>query len=81
MGFVAGSPVAPVVGTVEILNGAVGMVDVVMQLMAAVGAVQQTGEHILLGVLGLPALCPLPELLYLFPCGLVDDSLMVVFKQ
>ena len=81
MGFVAGSPVAPVVGTVEILNGAVGMVDVVMQLMAAVGAVQQTGEHILLGVLGLPALCPLPELLHLFPCGLVDDGLMVVFKD
>ena len=81
MGFVAGSPVAPVVGTVEILNGAVGMVDVVMQLMAAVGAVQQTSEHILLGVLGLPALCPLPELLHLFPCGLVDDGLMVVFKD
>ena len=80
MGFVAGAPVAPVVGAVEILNGAVGMVDVVMQLMAAVGAVQQTGEHILLGVLGLPALCPLPELLHLFPCGLVDDGLMVVFK-
>ena len=80
MGFVAGAPVAPVVGAVEILNGAVGMVDVVMQLMAAVGAVQQTSEHILLGVLGLPALCPLPELLHLFPCGLVDDGLMVVFK-
>ena len=44
MGFVAGSPVAPVVGTVEILNGTVGVVDVVVQLVAAVGAVQQTGE-------------------------------------
>ena len=51
-----------------------------MQLMAAVGAVQQTGEHILLGVLGLPALCPLPELLHLLPCSLVDDGLMVVLK-
>ena len=81
MGFVAGAPVAPVVGTVEILNGAVGMVDVVMQLMAAVGAVQQTGEHILLGVLGLPAFRPLPELLYLLPCGGVDNGLMVVLKD
>ena len=81
MGFVAGAPVAPVIGTVEILNGAVGMVDVVMQLMAAIGAVQQTSEHILFGVLGLPALRPLPEFLHLFPCGLVDDGLMVVFKN
>ncbi len=57
------------------------MVNVVIQLMAAVGAVQQTGEHILLGVFGLPALRPLPELLHLFPCGLIDDSLMVVLKD
>ena len=56
------------------------MVDVIMQLVAAVGAVQQTGEHILLSVLGLPALCLLPELLHLLPCGLVDDGLMVVLK-
>ena len=80
VGFVTGAPVAPVVGTVEILNEAVGVVDVVMQLVAAVGAVQQTGEHILLGIFGLPALCPLPELLHLLPGGLFDDGLMVVLK-
>ena len=81
MGFVAGPPVAPVVGTVEILNGAVGMVDVVMQLVASVGAVQQTGEHILFAVLGFPALRPLPELLHLLPCGGVDDGLVVILKD
>lgn len=46
VGFVAGASVAPVVGTVEVFNGAVGVVDVVMQLMPAVGAVQQTGKGI-----------------------------------
>ena len=81
MSFVAGSPVAPVVGTVEILNGAVGMVDVVVQLVAAVGAVQQTGAHLLFGVLGFPALCPLSELLHLLPCGGVNDGFMVVLKD
>ena len=81
VGFVAGAPIAPVVGAVEILNGAVRVVDVVMQLVATVGAIQQTGEHILLGVLGLPALRLLPELLHLLPCSLVDDGLMVVLKD
>ena len=81
VGFIAGSPIAPVVGTVKVFNGAVGVVDVVMQLVAAVGTVQQTGEHILLGVLGFPALCPLPEPLHLLPCGGVDDGFMVVFKD
>ena len=81
MGFIAGPPIAPVVGTVEILNGAVRVVDVVMQLVAAVGTIQQTGEHILLGVLGFPSLRSLPELLHLLPCGGVDDGLMVVIKD
>ena len=81
MSFIAGPPVAPVVGTVKVFNGAVGVVDVVMQLVSAVSTVQQTGEHILLGVFWLPAFCPFPEFLHLFPCGPVDDGLMVVFKD
>ena len=81
MGFVAGPPVAPVVGAVEVFNGRVDVVEVVVQLVAAVGAVQQTGKHTLSGFLGFPALCSLTELLHPVPCGLVDNGFMVVLKD
>ena len=81
VGFVAGPPVAPVVGTVEIFNGTVDVVEIVVQLVAAVSAVQQIGEHILLGFLGFPALRSITEFLHLFPCGGVNDDLVVVFKN
>ena len=57
-----GSPVALIVGAVEILNLRVALVEMEMEVVAAVRADQQAGEHIPLPLMG-AAFADLPSLL------------------
>jgi len=53
MGAVAGSTIAAIIGTVEILKLRVRMVDVEMELAATIGTLQKSGEHVLFCILNL----------------------------
>ena len=81
MGVVARSPVAPVVGAVEVLDFRVRVVDVEMQLTPTASAEQQPRKHILFNFLGLTPLVPLPGALYHFPRLTVNNCLVDTLKN
>jgi hypothetical protein len=72
---------AVVVGAVEILNIMVALIEMEIEIAAAIGAPQKAGKHIFLAVKGL-ALAYLPALLlYLFPYFPLDDGRVYVLEN
>ena len=53
MGGRTGALSAVVIGTVEILNIAVSLIEVEMKITSAIGTDEQTGKHIVLRILPL----------------------------
>ena len=81
MGRGTGPPVALIVGTVEILDIGVALVEMEVEVIAAIGTHQQTGKHIAFPIVG-TALAYLPSLLLdLLPHGAVNDWLMHILEN
>ena len=81
MGRGTGPPVALIVGTVEILDIGVALVEMEVEVIAAIGTHQQTGKHIAFPIVG-TALAYLPSLLLdLLPHGAVNDRLMHILEN
>ena len=81
MGGGTGATVAAIVGTVEILDIVVALVEMIIQVVTTIRTDQQTAENVSLPILGF-ALTDLSALfLDLFPDYTVDDGIMDVFED
>ncbi|MGW8115284.1 hypothetical protein ACVS9P_09000 [Caproicibacterium sp. NSD3] len=80
MGRSANTPIA-LVGTVEILNVRVPLIEVVMQIVSAVGIDKQAGEHISFSLIGFSFTDFTSFLLYLFPCCAVNARIVHILKD
>ena len=81
MGRSAGPPVALVVGAVEILDIRVALVEMEVEVIAAISTYQKTGKHIALPIVS-TALAYFPSLLLnLFPHGAINDRLMHILEN
>ena len=69
MGRGAGAAVAFIIGTVEISDLRVPLIEMKMQVVSAIGTDQQTGKHILFALLGAALADFPPFLLNLLPHG------------
>ena len=81
MGRGTGPPVALVVGTVEILDIGVALVEMEVEVIAAIGTYQKAGEHIALPIVSAALAYFPPLLLDLFPHGTVNDRLMHILEN
>ena len=79
MGGLAGATVALVVGAVEILDFRVALIEVEMQIAAAVCADKQAGEHIVFSVAGTAFAHFSALLLYLLKHGTFNNWLVNIF--
>ena len=78
MGRGTGPTVALVIGAVKVGDFGIPLIEVEMQVIPAVSAYQQAGEHIFLTLMG-PALADFPALfLYFLPCRPLDDRFMYI---
>ena len=76
-----GAAVALVVGTVEIPDFRVSLIEMEVQVVSTISTDQQTGKHILFAFVG-TALANLATLLLnLLPHGAVNDRLMDIFEN
>ena len=81
MGRGAAAPATVVIGTVEILDIVIALVEVVIQVVTAIRAYQQAAEHIPFPVLGFSS-ADFPSLfLNLFPDHTINNRLMPVFEN
>lgn len=81
MGGGTGTTVAAIVGTVEIFDIVVALVEMIIQVVTTIRTDQQTAENVSLTILGF-ALTDLSALfLDLFPDYTVNDGLMDVFEN
>ena len=81
MGGGTGTTVAAIVGTVEILDIVVALIEVVIQIVSTVRTDQQTAENVSLTILGF-ALTDISALfLDLFPDYTVNDGLIPSFSK
>lgn len=81
MGGGTGTTVAAIVGTVEIFDIVVALVEMIIQVVTTILTDQQTAENVSLTILGV-ALTDLSALfLDLFPDYTVNDGLMDVFEN
>lgn len=76
MGRGASAAVALIIGTVEISDFRVSLIEMEMQVVSAIGTDQQAGKHILLALVGSALADFTPFLLNLLPHGAVNDRLM-----
>ena len=81
MGRGAGAAVAFIIGTVEISDLRVPLIEMEMQVVSAIGTDQQPGKHILFALVGAALADFAPFLLNLLPHGTVNDRLMDVFEN
>ncbi len=77
----ASTPIALIIGTIEIFDVRVALIEVVMQIVSAVGTDKQTGEHIGFSFIRFPLTDFTPLLLHLFPDGTVNNRIMHVLKD
>ena len=77
----AAAPATVVIGTVEILDIVVTLVEVIIQVVTAIRADQQAAEHIPFPVLGFPSANFPTFFLNLFPDGTVNNWLMDILKN
>ena len=81
MGGLAGTTVALVVGAVEILDFRVALIEVEVQIAAAVCADKQAGEHIVFSVAGTAFAHLSALLLYLFKHGTFNNGFVNILKH
>lgn len=81
MGRGASAAVALIIGTVEISDLRVSLIEVEMQIVSAIGTDQQPGKHILFALVGAALANFTPFLLNLLPHGTVNNCLMDVFEN
>ena len=81
MGRGAAAPATVVIGTVEILDIVIALVEVVIQVVTAIRAYQQAAEHIPFPVLGFSSEDFPSFFLNLFPDGTVNNWLMHILKN
>ena len=81
MGRGTGPPVALIVGTVEILDIGVALVEMEVEVIAAIDTHQQTGKHIVFSVVGAALADFAPLLLHLLIHSTLDDRLMDVLEH
>ena len=81
MGRGAGAAVAFIIGTVEISDLRVPLIEMKMQVVSAIGTDQQTGKYILFALVGAALADFPPFLLNLLPHGAVNDRLMDIFEN
>lgn len=81
MGRGAGAAVAFIIGTVEISDLRVSLIEMEMQVVSAIGTDQQTGKHILFAFIGTALADFASFLLNLFPHGTVNDRLMDILEN
>lgn len=73
--------VALIVGAVKILDIRIALIEMEVEIAAAIGAYQEAGEHIAFPVVG-SALADFPPLLLdLFPYGTINDRLMHILEN
>ncbi len=76
MSGVAVAPSAVVIGAVKVFNIVVTLIEMKVEVFAAVGAFQQTGEDAALGVFHGGLFTGAAHLLHLFPSSPVNDRLV-----
>lgn len=81
MGRGAAAPATVVIGTVEILDIVIALVEVVIQVVTAIRAYQQAAEHITFAVLRLSTANLATLFLNLFPDHTINNQLMHVFEN
>ena len=81
MGRGASAAVALIIGTVEISDLRVSLIEVEMQVVSAIGTDQQAGKHILLALVGSALADFAPFLLNLLPHGAINNRLMDIFEN
>ena len=81
MGRGASAAVALIIGTVEISDLRVSLIEVEMQVVPAIGTDQQAGKHILLALVGSALADFAPFLLNLLPHGAINNRLMDIFEN
>ena len=81
MGRGASAAVALIIGTVEISDLRVSLIEVEMQVVSAIGTDQQTGKHILFALVGAALADFTPFLLNLLPHGAINNRLMDIFEN
>ena len=81
MGRGAGAAVAFIIGTVEISDLRVPLIEMKMQVVSAIGTDQQTGKHILFALVGAALADFAPLLLHLLKYGSFDDRLVDILED
>ena len=81
MGRGTSPSVALVVGTVEILDLGIALIEMVMEVVSAVCTNQKTRKHIFLSIIGTPPTPRSSFLLYLLPHGTINDRFVYVLEN
>ena len=81
MGRGTSPSVALVVGTVEILDLGIALIEMVMEVVSAVGTNQETRKHIFLSIVGTPSASRSSFLLHLLPHGTINDRFVYVLEN
>ena len=81
MGRGTSPSVALVVGTVEILDLGIALIEMVMEVVSAVGTNQETRKHIFLPIISTPSAPRSSFLLYLLPHGAINNRFVYVLEN
>ena len=81
MGRGTSPSVALVVGTVEILDHGIALIEMVMEVVSAVGTNQKTRKHIFLSIARPPSAPCSSFLLHLLPHGTINDRFVYVLEN
>ena len=75
------APATVVIGAVEILDIVISLIEVVVQVVTAIRAYQQTAKHIPFSIFGFPSADLSALFLNLFPDGTVNNWLMYILEN